>query len=76
VEPAPEKDRAVERAEHRRAEAESREHRKRTAERKAKREAARIAKLQEGQKRQADEPRVMAFDGDDVQPRMSNFFGN
>lgn len=76
VEPAPEKDQAIERAEHRRAEAESREHRKRTAERKAKRDAARIAKLQERQKRQGDEPRVMAFDGDDVQPRMNNFFGN
>jgi hypothetical protein len=73
VEPAPEKDRA----DHRRAEAESREHRKLIAQRKAQREAARIAKLQQRQQQQPDEPRIMAFDGDDVRPRTnSGFFGN
>jgi hypothetical protein len=77
VQPTPEKDKAAERAESRKAEAEDRDHRKRVAERKAKRKAARIAKLQQRQQ-QRHEPSIIAFGGDDSeQPRTNGgFFGN
>ena len=74
IQQAPKKDKAAERAERRKAEAEERDRRKRTAERKARREASRLAKAHEPQQRQ---PGIMAFGGDDEQPRMSGgFFGN
>ena len=76
VEATPERDKAAERAERRKADAEEREQHRRVADRKAKREAARIAKLQQRQPRQ--EPSIMAFGGDDgEQPRTNGgFFGN
>ena len=75
VQATPERDKAAERAERRKAEAEEREHRKRVADRKAKRDAARIARLQQRQHR--EEPSIMAFGGDNEQPRTNGgLFGN
>ena len=74
-----EKDREVERAEKRKAEAAEREQRRRLADRKAKREAARLAKQRQDQQQQNASPQerapIMAF-GTDEQPKMGGFFGN
>ncbi len=68
------RDRTVERAERRKAEADERTHRKRVAERKARREAERVAKLQRDEQQQRQQPGIMAFD--DEQPRRGSLLGN
>jgi hypothetical protein len=74
VQQSPERERAAERAERRKAEADQRELRKLVAERKAKRDAARIAKQQQEQQQA---PGVMAFARDDEHPpARGGFFGN
>ena len=73
------KDREVEHAEKRKAEAAEREQRRRLVDRKAKREAARLAKQRQDQQQQNASPQerapIMAF-GTDEQPKMGGFFGN
>jgi hypothetical protein len=76
VQQAPEKDKQIDRAERRKAEAEERLRRKKLAERKARREAARIVMRQQEQQPQ-QQAAIVAFGQDHDQPRSGGgFFGN
>jgi hypothetical protein len=74
---ASEKDKLIDRAERRKAEADERGRRKKVAERKAKREAARLAQEQEQQQRSKQQASILAFGQADDQPRGGGgFFGH